>query len=165
MKRIALILISLHLLLSCGAEHLHQKAVNKGYVHIIHVDTFKVYTVDTMWVEGKPYPVTIYKDSLVPRLEIKYVPKWKIRFDNKRFSDSLKTIREMYEDSLKARIKMHDDSLEAKIKMYSDSLKAEVKIEKQDTRQSKRPNIWLFVIGFGLGFLTKFLLKFSKLNL
>ena len=163
MKRIALILISLHLLLSCGAERLHQKAVNKGYVHTIECDTIKVPYLVVKNIKGKDS--LIYRDSIVPRLVNNYIPKWKVRFDNKRFNDSLKYIRKVYRDSLKAEIKMHDDSLEAKIKMHSDSLKAEVKIEKQDTRQSKRPNIWLFVIGFGLGFLTKFLLKFSKLNL
>jgi hypothetical protein len=153
MKRIALIFISLHLLFSCGAERLHQKAVNKGYVHNIYVDTFKVSTVDTMWVEGKPYPGTIYKDSLVPRLEIKYVPKWKVRFDNKRFGDSLKTIREMYEDSLKARIKMHDDSLNAVIKINKQDNKVVIKTE------GKRPN--LFLLGFITGILSLIIVKYA----
>jgi hypothetical protein len=49
--------------------------------------------------------------------------------------------------------------------MNSDSLKAEVKIKKQEKRQSKKPNLWLFVIGFGAGFVTKWLLKFSKYTL
>jgi len=153
-KRVAIIFIALHLLLSCGAERLHQKAVDKGYVHTIDVDTFKVATVDTMWFEGKPYPVITYKDSIVHTLDTKYIPKWKVRFDNKRFNDSLKHIRKVYTDSLKAEIKMN-----------SDSLKAEVKIKKQEKRQSKKPNLWLFVIGFGAGFVTKWLLKFSKYTL
>lgn len=163
MKRIALIFLAVHLLFSCGAERLHQKAVNKGYVHIIECDTIKVPYLVVKNIKGKDS--LIYRDSIVPKLVTQYVPKWKVRFDNKRFSDSLKRIQQMYEDSLKARIKMHDDSLEAKIKMHDDSLKAEIKIEKQNTKQSKKPNIWLFVIGFLLGFIIRFLLKFSKFNL
>jgi hypothetical protein len=163
MKRIALIIISLNILLSCGAERLHQRAVNKGYVHTIEVDTIKVPYLVVKNIKGKDS--LIYRDSIVPKLVDKYIPKWKVRFDNKRFNDSLKYIRKVYRDSLKAEIKMHDDNLEAKIKMHDDSLKAEIKIEKQNTKQSKKPNIWLFVIGFLLGLITHFLFKFSKFNL
>ena len=142
MRRVALIFIVLHLLLSCGAERLHQKAVNKGYVHTIHVDTFKVATVDTMWVEGKPYPVIAYKDSIVHTLDIKYIPKWKVRFDNRRFNDSLKHIR----------------------KVYTDSLKAEIKINKQDNKaviktRKKGPN--LFLIGFITGIFSVIIIRYA----
>jgi hypothetical protein len=154
MKKIALIFIALHLLFSCGAERLHQKAVNKGYVHTIDVDTLKVPYLVVEKIKGKDSLVVKYKDSIVYQLETKYVPKWKVRFDNRRFNDSLKHIRKVYTDSLKAEIKMN-----------SDSLKAEVKIKKQEKRQSKKPNLWLFVIGFGAGFVTKWLLKFSKYTL
>ncbi len=153
MIRVALIFLSLHLLLSCGAERLHQKAVDKGYVHTIYVDTFKVSTVDTMWIEGKPYPVITYKDSLVPKLVTEYVPKWKVRFDNKRFNDSLKHIRKVYTDSLKAEIKMHDDSLEAAIK-----------INKQDNKtvkrtRKKKPN--LFLLGFITGIFSLIVVRYA----
>ena len=151
--RLALIFIALHLLFSCGAERLHQKAVNKGYVHNIYVDTFKVSTVDTMWVEGKPYPVTIYKDSLVPRLEIKYVPKWKVRFDNKRFNDSLKYIRKVYNDSLKAAIKMHDDSLDAAIKINEQDNKTVIKTRKRG------PN--LFILGLAIGIILTLITRYA----
>ena len=152
MKRIALIILALHLLFSCGAERLHQKAVNKGYVHTIHVDTFKVSTVDTMWVEGKPYPVTIYKDSLVPKLVDKYIPKWKVRFDNKRFGDSLKRMQQMYEDSLKARIKMHDDSLDAAVKINKQDNKSVIKTRK------KSPNFFLLglITGIAITLITRY---------
>jgi hypothetical protein len=141
-KRVAIIFIALHLLLSCGAERLHQKAVDKGYVHTIHVDTFKVATVDTMWFEGKPYPVITYKDSIVHTLDTKYIPKWKVRFDNKRFNDSLKHIR----------------------KVYTDSLKAEIKINKQDNKaviktRKKGPN--LFLIGFITGIFSVIIIRYA----
>ena len=89
----------------CSATRLHDKAVQKGYVHTIHVDTFKVATIDTMWKDGKPYPVIKYKDSLVVRTEYVYIPKWRYRFDNKRFADSLTQIRAMYEAALKNALK------------------------------------------------------------
>jgi hypothetical protein len=89
----------------CSASRLHDKAVQKGYVHTIHVDTFKVATVDTMWKDGKPYPVIKYKDSLAVRTEYVYIPKWRYRFDNKRFADSLAQIRAMYEAQLKNALK------------------------------------------------------------
>jgi hypothetical protein len=144
MRRVALIFIALHLLFSCGAERLHQKAVDKGYVHTIYVDTFKVSTVDTMWIEGKPYPIVTYKDSIVPKLVTEYVPKWKVRFDNKRFNDSLKHIRKVYTDSLKATIKMHNDSLEAAVKTNKQDNKVVIKTRK------KSPNFFLLGLITGI---------------
>lgn len=152
-KRVAIIFIVLHLLLSCGAERLHQKAVDKGYVHTIDVDTFKVATVDTMWFEGKPYPVITYKDSIVHTLDIKYVPKWKVRFDNKRFNDSLKHIRKVYTDNLKAEIKMNYDSLKADEKINKQDNKAVIKTKK------KGPN--LFLIGFITGIFSVILVRYA----
>jgi hypothetical protein len=153
MKRIALIFLALHLLFSCGAERLHQKAVDKGYVHTIHVDTFKVSTVDTMWIEGKPYPVITYKDSIVPKLIDNYIPKWKVRFDNKRFNDSLKYIQKVYRDSLKAEIKMHDDSLDAAVKINKQDNKTVIKTRK------KGPN--LFLIGFITGIFSVIIVRYA----
>ncbi|MEY4351148.1 MAG: hypothetical protein RL078_1215 [Bacteroidota bacterium] len=97
----AFVMLFSYLVFGCSAERLHQKAVKKGYTHAIHVDTFKVATIDTMWRDGKPYPVIKYKDSLVVRTEYVYIPKWRYRFDNKRFADSLSQIRAMYEAALK----------------------------------------------------------------
>jgi len=154
MKHFALIILSLHLLLSCGAERLHQKAVKKGYMHTIHVDTFKVSTVDTMWVEGKPYPVITYKDSIVPKLVTQYVPKWKVRFDNRRFNDSLRHIRKVYDDSLKASIKMHDDSLDAAVKINKQDNKVKIK-----TQKKKSPNLFLY--GLLTGVILMLLARFA----
>ena len=154
MKKIALIILSLHLLLSCGAERLHQKAVKKGYMHTIHVDTFKVSTVYTMWIEGKPYPVITYKDSLVPKLVTQYVPKWKVRFDNRRFNDSLRHIRKVYDDSLKAEIKMHDDSLDAAVKINKQDNKVKIKTK-------KKSNLFLFglLTGIIITLITRYAMK------
>ena len=117
------------LMYGCSAERLHQKAVNKGYIHTIHVDTFKVARVDTMWRDGKPYPVITYKDSLVVRTEIKYVPRWVYRFDNERFADSLAQIRAMYEAKLKNELKRQ------KIKSHEKKI-----VTKQKTKQTQSEN-------------------------
>jgi len=105
----------------CSATRLHDKAVQKGYTHAIHVDTFKVATIDTMWRDGKPYPVIKYKDSLVVRTEYVYIPKWRYRFDNKRFADSLAQIRAMYEAQLRNALK--SKKIEAKEKKREDKHK------------------------------------------
>lgn len=101
----AFVMLWCYLLYGCSAVRLHDRAVQKGYTHAIHVDTFKVATVDTMWKDGKPYPVIKYKDSLVVRTEYVYIPKWRYRFDNKRFADSLAQIRAMYEAQLRNALK------------------------------------------------------------
>ena len=89
----------------CSATRLHDKAVQKGYVHTIHVDTLRVPVLDTLIIEGKAYPIITYKDSLIYQLQTEYIPKWRYRFDNKRFADSLAQIRAMYEAQLKNALK------------------------------------------------------------
>lgn len=89
----------------CSATRLHDKAVQKGYVHAIHVDTLRVPVLDTLIIEGKAYPIITYKDSLIYQLQTQYIPKWRYRFDNKRFADSLAQIRAMYEAQLKNALK------------------------------------------------------------
>lgn len=89
----------------CSATRLHDKAVKKGYVHTVHVDTLKIAYVDTFFKDGKPYPVIKYRDSLIIQTNTEYISKWRVRFDNKRFADSLATIRAMYKDSLRNALK------------------------------------------------------------
>jgi hypothetical protein len=106
-----------YLLYGCSASRLHDKAVQKGYTHAIHVDTLRVPVLDTLIIEGKPYPIITYKDSLIYQLQTEYIPKWRYRFDNKRFADSLSHIRAMYEAQLRNARKTHKiDVKEAKQK-------------------------------------------------
>jgi hypothetical protein len=107
-----------------------------------------------MWVEGKPYPVITYKDSIVPKLVTQYVPKWKVRFDNRRFNDSLRHIRKVYDDSLKASIKMHDDSLDAAVKINKQDNKVKIK-----TQKKKSPNLFLY--GLLTGVILMLLARFA----
>lgn len=150
---ICAVMLSAFLAFGCSATRLHEKAVKKGYIHAIHVDTVKIGYVDTMYINGKDSLVFRYKDSLIYSIETQYVPKWRTRFDNKRFADSLAHIRVMYSDSLKNARKTQ---------------KIVVKNEARQIRQSES-KLHVFFTGLGLGLilvaivyilskLTKFLL-------
>jgi hypothetical protein len=101
----AFVMLWSYLLYGCSATRLHDKAVQKGYTHAIHVDTLRVPVLDTLIIEGKAYPIITYKDSLIYQLQTEHIPKWRYRFDNKRFADSLAQIRAMYEAQLKNALK------------------------------------------------------------
>lgn len=135
---ICAVMLSAFLAFGCSATRLHEKAVKKGYVHAIHVDTVKVGYVDTMYVNGKDSLVFRYKDSLIYSIETQYVPKWRTRFDNKRFADSLAHIRTMYSDSLKNARK---------------TKKIVVKNEGKQLKKQSESKLNTFFIGFGIGLL------------
>jgi hypothetical protein len=108
----AFVILWSYLLYGCSATRLHDRAVQKGYVHAIHVDTLRVPVLDTLIIEGKAYPIITYKDSLIYQMQTEYIPKWRYRFDNKRFADSLAHIQAMYADLLRNARKTH--KIEAK---------------------------------------------------
>lgn len=143
---ICAVMLSAFLAFGCSATRLHEKAVKKGYVHAIHVDTLKVGYVDTMYINGKDSLVFRYKDSLIYSIDTQYVPKWRTRFDNKRFADSLAHIRAMYSDSLKNARKM------AKIDKSLQETKQKQQT-KQTKHQSKPSTGKLYVIGLIIGLL------------
>lgn len=147
MKRFALIIISMHLVFSCSVDYHLRKAIKKGYrcdeivdtIRIASVDSFPVIVHDSIVWEK----VLTQKDTIIVH-KTSYVPKtrFEIRFDNKRFNDSLKHIQ----------------------KVYTDSLKAAIKINKQDNKvaiktQKKRPN--LFLLGFITGILSVILVRYA----
>jgi hypothetical protein len=147
MKRIALIFISLHLLFSCSVNYHLKKAIKKGYRCDEVADTIQITSVDSI-----PYivndsivweKVVTQKDTII-RYKTSFVPKtrYEIRFDNKRFRDSVKYIQ----------------------KVYSDSLDAAIKINKQDNKtviktKKKGPN--LFFIGFITGILSVIIVRYA----
>lgn len=146
MKRLTLILIIAHLVVGCSAIRLHEKAVKKGYVHTIDVDTIKVAYIDTFYEEGKPYPVINYRDSLIIKTNTEYVPRWRTRFDNNRFKDSLSHIRSMYEDSLK------------------NARKTQKIIVKQETKKVKHENkkgANLFLLGLATGIILTIIIRYA----
>lgn len=103
-------LFLLLLVCSCSVNYHLNKAIKKGYrcdtvtdtIRVIKVDSFLVKTTDTMYWEK----IITSRDTII-RHKVSYIPKtrYEIRFDYKRFNDSLRTIRLMYKDSLRNALK------------------------------------------------------------
>ena len=132
------LLVLILLLSSCSANYHLRKAIKKGYRCEEIADTFVINSIDSI-----PYvlrdsiaweKVLVQKDTIV-RYKSSFVPKTRLqtRIEYKLKRDTLKMIE-----------------------------KVEVVKWKTEKHKNRKPNIWLFVIGFGLGFLTNWLLKFSK---
>lgn len=106
---IAAVFLCAFLAFGCSATRLHDKAVKKGYTHSVQVDTLRIPYLDTLIiVKGDSViykQVLKYRDSLVYQVNTEYIPKWRVRFDNKRFADSLATMRAMYKDSMRYALK------------------------------------------------------------
>ena len=134
-------LILLLVLSSCSANYHLRKAIKKGYRCEEIADTFAINSIDSI-----PYvlrdsiaweKVIVQKDTIV-RYKRSFVPKTRLetRIEYKLKRDTLKMIE-----------------------------KVEVIKYKTRKQENKKPNLWLFIIGFGAGFVTKWLLKFSKYTL
>ena len=103
-------------LTSCSVNYHLNKAIKKGYrcdtitdtIRVIKVDSFLVKTTDTVYWE-KFYSS---KDTII-KLKTSYIPKtrYEIRFDYKRFNDSLRTVRQMYKNSLRNALKSRENDL------------------------------------------------------
>ena len=135
-------IIILLLLSSCSATYHYNKAVDKG----LKMDTITktIEATDTLTINGK--------DSIITRLINVECPepvvetKWKVRFDNKRFKDSLKIYGKMYSDSLDNAYK---------------SLKNTNKTDRYTTRRETRRSKWYIWLlsGLVIGLTLKFLLR------
>ena len=137
-KFLAYALISVFLLASCSANYHLRKAIKKGYKCDEISDTITISSIDSI-----PYVlsdtiawerVIVQKDTIV-RYKRSFVPKTRLetRIEYKLKRDTLKMIE-----------------------------KVEVVKWKKERNNKKKPNLWLFIIGFGAGFITNWLLKFSK---
>jgi hypothetical protein len=126
---------------SCSDNYHVRKAIKKGYRCDEVSDTITINTIDSI-----PYvlrdsiaweKVIVQKDTIV-RYKRSFVPKTRLetRIEYKLKRDTLKMIE-----------------------------KVEVIKYKTRKQENKKPNLWLFIIGFGAGFITKWLLKFSKYTL
>lgn len=109
-------LFLLLLVCSCSVNYHLNKAIKKGYrcdtvtdtIRVIKVDSFLVKTTDTMYWEK----IITSHDTII-KYKVSYIPKtrYEIRFDYKRFNDSLRTIRLMYKDSLQNALKTAKNDL------------------------------------------------------
>jgi len=104
------------LLTSCSVQNLISRAERKGYrcdtitdtIRVVKVDSFLVVKHDTTYWEK----IITSKDTII-RYRTSYIPKtrYEIRFEYKRFNDSLKVIRLMYKDSLRNALKTAKNDL------------------------------------------------------
>lgn len=119
---------------SCSLNYHLGKAIKKGYRCDEVADTIRITTVDSFpvirdnQIVYERYFTT--KDTIV-QYKTSYVPKtrYQTRIEYKLKRDTLRLIE-----------------------------KVEVIKYKKDKKDNKQPNLWLFVIGFGAGFITKWLL-------
>jgi len=138
------------MLSSCSMNHHLTKAVKKGYK--VETVTKEVRLTDTLIINGK--------DSIIERLVKVDCPepvietKWRVRFDLKRFNDSLKHYRQLYSDSLKTSVRT------AKIERSIN--KQDEKTNRTVSRQENKRSLWWLwlLIGFALNFILKFILRF-----
>ena len=135
------LLILVILLSSCSANYHLRKAIKKGYRCEEIADTFVINTIDSI-----PYvlrdsiaweKVIVQKDTIV-RYKRSFVPK--TRFETK----------------IEYRLKRDT------IKMLQ---KVEVVKYKTEKQKNRKPNLWLFIIGFVAGFVAKWLMKYAKYTL
>ena len=135
------LLLLILLLSSCSANYHLRKAIKKGYSCDTIADTITVSSIDSI-----PYVlrdsimwerVLVQKDTIV-RYKRSFVPKtrFQTRIEYKLKRDTLRMIE-----------------------------KVEVVKWKTEKNKNKKPNLWLFIIGFSAGFLTKWLMKYAKYTL
>jgi len=126
---------------SCSANYHLSKAMKKGYRCDEVSDTIKINSIDSI-----PYvlrdsiyweKVLVQKDTIV-RYKASKVPKtrFETRIEYKLKRDTLRMIE-----------------------------KVEVVKWKTEKNKNKKPNLWLFIIGFIAGFAAKYLMKFAKTTL
>jgi NO-binding membrane sensor protein with MHYT domain len=126
---------------SCSVNYHVRKAINKGYRCEEVADTFVITSIDSI-----PYVlrdsimwerVLVQKDTIV-RYKRSFVPKtrFQTRIEYKLKRDTLRMIE-----------------------------KVEVVKLKTEKNKNKKPNLWLFIIGFVAGFAAKWLMKFAKYTL
>jgi hypothetical protein len=134
----AILFISVFLLASCSANYHVQKAIKKGYRCDTVQDTITILSIDSV-----PYVlrdsimwerVLVQKDTIV-RYKVSKVPKTRL-----------------------------ETRIEYKLKRDTIKMLEKVEVVKWKTERNKKTkaNLWLFIIGFGAGFLTNWLLKFAK---
>lgn len=137
----AILFIFVFLLASCSANYHVQKAIKKGYRCDTVQDTITILSIDSV-----PYVLrdsiawerVIYQKDTIVRYKRSYVPKTRL-----------------------------ETRIEYKLKRDTIKMLEKVEVVKWKTERNKKTkaNLWLFIIGFGAGFLTNWLLKFFKFPL
>jgi len=161
-------LYGLFALTSCKTAEDHlQKFYKKGGKIECNVDTIKV--IDTLLIDGD----TVYKvrDSIVIRTETNIQTRYQVKFDHKRFKDSLSHEKSVYKLDLRAlkdRNKYLIDSLNKVRQIEGKRYETELKKAKAEKKSSvfwtwigKR--WWLFlIIGFAIRQFLPLIIKLLK---
>ena len=147
MRYIALILI----LSSCSPTfHLNKFYKKGGKVEPVE----KTITLsDTVTINGKDS--IIYRKVNIECPQPVIQTRWKTRFDNKRFKDSLKVVRIQYEDSLRYALRTYKNELKTEVK----TVKSNDKTKRTVTRQENKRSWWLFWLGLAVGIILTILIK------
>jgi hypothetical protein len=82
---------------SCSPDYHLNKYKKKGGKITCDVDTVKIY--DTIVTPNDT--IVISRDSLIIRTNTNVITKYEVKYDYKRFRDSLKAVKAMYKDSVK----------------------------------------------------------------
>ena len=149
-------LFILLLVCSCSVNYHLNKAIKKGYrcdtisdtIRITKVDSFLIWKHDTTYWEK----IITSKDTII-QYRTSYIPKtrYEIRYDYKRFNDSLKVIRLMYKDSLRNALKTRENDLK----------KERISVKRSPLNQFKQ----LFIIsGFIMSVIFLFILFRKRVN-
>ena len=135
-KRLSIYLSTLILLVSCSAEHHLNKAIKKGYKCEEESDTIRITSVDSFPVimnNEIVWEKYITQKDTVVMWKTQYIPR--TRWEKKiEFKLKRDTIRQIQK----------------------------VEVAKYKSEKKSKANIWLFVLGFGLGIFTKYLLKYAQ---
>ena len=86
---------------SCSPDYHLNKYKKKGGKITCDVDTVKIY--DTIVTPNDT--IVISRDSLIIRTHTNTITKYEVKYDYKRFRDSLKAVKAMYKDSVKTVVK------------------------------------------------------------
>lgn len=124
------------ILVSCSAEYHLKKAIKKGYKCEELSDTIRITSIDS-------FPV-IVNDTIV----------WKKFITQK---DTVVMWKTQYIPMTR-----WEKKIEYKLKRDTIHQIQKVEVAKYKSEKKGRANIWLFVIGFGLGIFTRYLLKYAN---
>ena len=129
--------------------------LNKFYKKGGKIDqvTKTVTLTDTVTINGKDSVIfrTVNIDCPEPIIQT----RWKVRFDNKRFKDSLNSVRTQYKDSLRYALRTHKNELKNDYK----TVKSNDKTKRTVTRQENKRSWWLFWLGMAVGVIIMLIIK------
>ena len=130
--------------ISCSPQYHLDKFYDKGGK--ITCDTIYVTKTDTLKVKGADGKDSlIYITTSVPCNcpEATVETRWKTRFDNRRFKDSLKVISKMYRDSLKFAVKENKTNQKFATKQHKQAQKTKRTQFRQENKSF--PWLWFFI--------------------